>query len=68
LIHLAVGFCRDRGYPNVYLWTFEGLNAARRLYESNGFSLCEEHAVAQWGQLIREQKFEMNLRPGKERQ
>ena len=67
LIHRAVEFCRDRGYPKIYLWTFEGLNAARRLYETNGFSLCEEHAVAQWGQLIREQKFEMNLRLGKER-
>jgi GNAT superfamily N-acetyltransferase len=65
LIHLAVGFCRDRGYPNVYLWTFEGLNAARRLYETSGFSLCEEHAVAQWGQLIREQKFILNLQQGK---
>lgn len=66
LIRLAVGFCRDRGYPKVYLWTFEGLIAARRLYETSGFSLCEEHAVAQWGQSIREQKFEMNLQQGKE--
>ena len=67
LIRLAVDFCRDRGYQTVYLWTFEGLDPARRLYETFEFSLCEEHAVAQWGQLIREQRFEMNLRQGKER-
>lgn len=68
LIHLAVSFCRDRGYPNVYLWTFEGLKAARHLYEISGFSLCEEHTVTQWGQPLREQKFEFNLRQGKEKQ
>jgi GNAT superfamily N-acetyltransferase len=67
LISRAVGFCRDRGYPKVYLWTFEGLTAARRVYERSGFSLCEEHAAAQWGQSIREQKFEINLKEGKEK-
>jgi len=38
-----------------------GLNAARRAYEKSGFRLCEEHDVAQWGQQIREQKFELGL-------
>lgn len=61
LIQQAVGFCQDRGYPKIYLWTFEGLNAARRVYEKSGFHLCEEHNVAQWGQQIREQKFELGL-------
>jgi GNAT superfamily N-acetyltransferase len=61
LIRQAVGFCQDRGYPKIYLWTFEGLNAARRVYEKFGFHLCEEHDVAQWGQQIREQKFELGL-------
>jgi GNAT superfamily N-acetyltransferase len=68
LLQRAIGFCCDRGYPKVHLWTFEGLNAARRLYETSGFSLCEEHAVAPWGQPIREQKFEMNLQRRKETQ
>jgi GNAT superfamily N-acetyltransferase len=61
LIQQAVGFCQDRGYPKIYLWTFEGLYAARRVYEKSGFHLCEEHDVAQWGQQIREQKFELGL-------
>jgi GNAT superfamily N-acetyltransferase len=61
LIQRAVRFCQDRGYPKIYLWTFEGLKAARRVYEKSGFHLCEEHDVSQWGQHIREQKFELGL-------
>jgi GNAT superfamily N-acetyltransferase len=61
LAQAAVGFCRQKGYPRIFLWTFQGLTPARRLYERCGFKLCEEHDVAQWGQRIREQKFEMKL-------
>jgi GNAT superfamily N-acetyltransferase len=68
LLQRAVGFCRERGYPNIYLWTFEGLTAARRIYEKAGFSLCEEKTVAPWGPSIREQRFEINPNQGKEKQ
>jgi len=61
LVQAAIGFCRQRSYPRVFLWTFQGLTAARRIYEKQGFVLCEEHDVAQWGQRIREQKFDLNL-------
>jgi GNAT superfamily N-acetyltransferase len=61
LARAAIGFCRQRGYPRIFLWTFQGLAAARRLYERCGFSLCTEHDAAQWGQRILEQQFEMNL-------
>jgi GNAT superfamily N-acetyltransferase len=61
LIRTALGFCRRQGYPRVFLWTFQGLAAARGLYEKCGFALREEHDVAQWGQRIREQKFELKL-------
>jgi GNAT superfamily N-acetyltransferase len=61
LIDAALGFCRERGYPNVYLWTFEGLNAARHLYERAGFELVEEHWGAQWGTEVNEQRFECDL-------
>jgi len=40
-----------------HLWTFRGLDAARRLYESVGFSLVEELKVTQWGQEIDEQRY-----------
>jgi GNAT superfamily N-acetyltransferase len=61
LISRAVQFCRDKKYPKIFLWTFEGLDAARRLYERQNFRLCETHQVDQWGQQIKEQKFELLL-------
>jgi GNAT superfamily N-acetyltransferase len=61
LISQAVEFCRKKKYPKVFLWTFEGLDAARRLYESENFRLREAHEVDQWGQRIKEQKFELVL-------
>jgi len=65
LLARAVAFCRQRNYPRAYLWTFLGLDAARALYEREGFRLCEEHVVDQWGQNITEQRFELDL-PGRE--
>jgi GNAT superfamily N-acetyltransferase len=62
LLGRAVAFCRNRGYPRVYLWTFKGLDPARTLYEHEGFRLCEEHVAAQWGQTIVEQLFDLDLR------
>ena len=64
LISRAVEFCKDKGFSRVYLWTFEGLTKARRLYEAADFQLCEEHEVVQWGQTIKEQKFELTLAGG----
>ncbi|MGW8186521.1 MAG: GNAT family N-acetyltransferase [Desulfobacterales bacterium] len=61
LIQEAVAFCRARRYPLIFLWTFEGLTRARRLYEEIGFRLVQAHAVRQWGQRITEQKFVLNL-------
>lgn len=57
LIHRAVDFCRARGYKRVYLWTFEGLNAARHLYEDVGFQLIKQQQGVQWGTTVNEQYF-----------
>jgi len=61
LIDTAIGFCRDKGYKKIYLWTFEGLGAARHLYEKGGFKLVEEHRGTQWGTEVNEQRFECPL-------
>ncbi|MBF0549980.1 MAG: GNAT family N-acetyltransferase [Deltaproteobacteria bacterium] len=61
LLRQAVSFCREAGYKRVFLWTFQGLDQARRLYELAGFRLTEEHAVTQWGTSIVEQKFELEI-------
>ena len=57
----AVEFCKQKRFPKVYLWTFKGLDAARRLYEAFDFRLCQENQVVQWGQTIKEQKYELQI-------
>ena len=57
LILNALAFCDDRGFHETHLWTFEGLDAARKLYEKAGFSLAEECRGGQWGKEVLEQKF-----------
>jgi GNAT superfamily N-acetyltransferase len=59
LINRAVGFCRNRGYKTIYLWTFEGLHAARHLYEDVGFKLIKQQYGVQWGVTVNEQYFEL---------
>lgn len=61
LLDRAIGFCRERGYRRVYLHTFAGLDAARRLYEQAGFTLTEEQEAATWGRPMREQRFDLEL-------
>jgi GNAT superfamily N-acetyltransferase len=63
LIRKALAKCRAFNYETVFLWTFEGLDAARSLYLQEGFVLCEENCVTQWGQTIKEQMFRLELLP-----
>lgn len=64
LLTTAIDFCRQRRYPTVQLWTFEGLDAARRLYDSAGFRLVQEQAGSRWGRVVREQRFELRTGAG----
>ena len=48
---------RRRGIAPVFLWTFEGLAAARRIYETRGFRLVEEYVDTDWGRPVNHQKF-----------
>jgi len=61
LIGDAVEFCRRAGHARVFLWTFGGLDPARKLYEAHGFRLTEQHRVDQWGATIDEQRFDLEL-------
>jgi GNAT superfamily N-acetyltransferase len=61
LMDAAIGFCRGRGYRMLYLDTFEGLHAARHLYEKHGFRLVEQHRGTQWGREVDEQRFELEM-------
>ena len=59
LIDTAVDFCKVKGYKMIYLWTFEGLDAARHLYEAIGFKLIKQRSGFQWGTEVNEQYFEL---------
>ncbi|MFP3927451.1 MAG: GNAT family N-acetyltransferase [Desulfobacteraceae bacterium] len=59
LIEKAVAFAVRRRFKGLFLWTFEGLNRAKSLYERHGFRLSLEHDVDQWGRSIREQRFDL---------
>ena len=61
LLGKSLRFCKEAGYMRVFLWTFEGLERARYLYESTGFCLCQEHEVQQWGRKVKEQRFDLVL-------
>jgi GNAT superfamily N-acetyltransferase len=61
LMEEAISFCKKKNYEKVYLETFEGLHAARHLYEKFGFRLVRQAEGAQWGKKVTEQKFELTL-------
>ena len=62
LIKTAIDFCRKKNYERIYLWTFEGLYAAKHLYETYGFRLVEQQKGQQWGKVVTEQKFELVIK------
>ncbi len=57
LLSVAMHFCRERHYKQVFLWTFKGLDPARHLYDKNGFKLVHEQQGSQWGTTVKEQKY-----------
>jgi len=62
LMNEAIDVCRGMGYSRIFLWTFEGLHAARHLYEKFGFQLVEQVEGRQWGRQMLEQRFVLVLR------
>ena len=61
LMERAVGFCREKGYKRVFLWTFSGLAAARHLYAAYGFTLTETAENTDWGEPVTEERWDLVL-------
>ena len=57
LLEKALDHCERHGFDEIHLWTLKGLDAARALYERNGFELADEYQGDQWGKMVMEQKF-----------
>ncbi len=61
LMRVALDFCRDVGHRRVFLTTFAGLDAARKLYERHGFTLTGERPHRTWGVEVTEQRFDLHM-------
>lgn len=57
LMQLAMDFCEEQKFSEVHLDTFEGLDAARKLYERHGFKLTEQRLGRNYGQEVMQQIF-----------
>ncbi len=57
LLNRAIEHFQQSDFKRMYLTTFDGLNAARSLYESCGFKLIQEHDKDQWAGGVKEQLF-----------
>jgi DNA-binding MarR family transcriptional regulator/GNAT superfamily N-acetyltransferase len=62
LMRKALDYCKAKGFPEIHLETFEGLDAARHLYEVAGFKLISEEPVTRWSRTFVEQQFVLPLR------
>lgn len=61
LLNAALAFCDESRVPIVKLTTFEGLDAARHLYDKAGFHLVSTSAADQWNMGVREVLLERRL-------
>lgn len=61
LLDMSIGFCREKKYKHVFLWTFSTLGAARYLYKNKGFRITETKENNEWGTPILEELWEIDL-------
>lgn len=61
LLVRAVDFARESGAKGLYLTTFDGLQAARALYDAAGFQVTEEAWDTTWGKRVLEQRMEVRF-------
>lgn len=61
LLREALAWSRTEGLGKLYLWTFDDLVAARRLYERFGFVETERKAARTWGRDLTEVRMDLAL-------
>ncbi len=62
LITVAMDFCQQQNFSQVFLWTFQELNAARHLYQSFGFEPIEQIESHTWKENLIEERWTVTLR------
>jgi GNAT superfamily N-acetyltransferase len=61
LLDEALAHCRSEGLQDVYLWTFDRLHAAMKLYARAGFIETARSTHAQWGETITEVRMDLKI-------
>ena len=61
LIDLAIRFCKEKKYRDIFLWTFNTLDAARHLYTDRGFRITDTRVNNDWGEPVLEERWELKL-------
>jgi ribosomal protein S18 acetylase RimI-like enzyme len=61
LLEDAVGFCRERRFKSVFLWTTSELVEAAHLYTSFGFGKTKEKTHKIWGKKLTEERYDLHL-------
>jgi GNAT superfamily N-acetyltransferase len=61
LLNLYLGFLRECGYKESYLWTTHELTTAAALYKRLGYKLTEEKESNSFGKLLTEQRYDLIL-------
>jgi DNA-binding MarR family transcriptional regulator len=61
LLETAVGHAKDHRYKKMVLWTEQGLTAACRLYERNGFRLIDSKPDKMFGRDVTHLVYEIEL-------
>ena len=63
LLETALAYCRERGMPRVFLWSFSQLHDALTLYERAGFKITDRSTTRLWGAERTEVRMDLELSP-----
>lgn len=59
LMTVAINYCKQKKFSQVYLWTFQDLKAARHLYKNFGFTPTEQVESNTWKSGLVEERWDM---------